>query len=69
MMLDIRLKDGKLFAQPTGQPEIELFAETETRFFTNVVDATLDFLVDTIGRVTVLHFKQGTFEVDAPRRA
>ncbi len=46
-----------LFAQATGQPRFEIFAETERDFFLKVVDAQITFDVDAEGRVTgmVLH--------------
>ncbi|MCF8243842.1 MAG: serine hydrolase [Saprospiraceae bacterium] len=55
--LTIRTQDGKLFAQATGQPEFELFGETERRFFLKVVDAQVDFLpaVDGVVKEMVLH--------------
>lgn len=47
----------QLFAQPTGQQRVPLFAETETDFFLKVVDAQLRFTRDAAGKVTgaVLH--------------
>jgi serine-type D-Ala-D-Ala carboxypeptidase/endopeptidase len=51
-------RDGdQLFAQPTGQPKVPLFAESEREFFFKVVDAQITFEVDDKGRATglVLH--------------
>lgn len=55
--ITIRTKDGKLFLQATNQPEFELFAETQTRFFLKVVDAKVDFMpaVDGVVKEMVLH--------------
>jgi CubicO group peptidase (beta-lactamase class C family) len=55
--LTIRTRDGKLYLQATGQPEFELFAEGERRFFLKVVDAKVDFLpaVDGVVKEMVLH--------------
>ncbi|MGH9719703.1 MAG: serine hydrolase [Bryobacteraceae bacterium] len=40
-------RDGaRLFGQATGQPKLELFAESETEFFVKVVDAQISFLKD-----------------------
>ncbi|MCC6727559.1 MAG: serine hydrolase [Saprospiraceae bacterium] len=55
--LSISTREGRLFAQATGQPEFELFAESERRFFLKVVDAKLDFMpaVDGVVKELVLH--------------
>jgi hypothetical protein len=53
----------KLFAQATGQPRFEIFAESETRFFLEVVDAQVDFVVDPAGTVTGLVLHQGGRDV------
>jgi hypothetical protein len=45
--------------QATGQPKVELFAETETDFFLKVVDARMIFDLDTTGKVTALTLLQG----------
>ncbi|MGC2697382.1 MAG: TIGR03435 family protein [Candidatus Angelobacter sp.] len=46
-----------LFAQATGQPIFELFAESERDFFLKAVDAQITFITDAHGRATelVLH--------------
>lgn len=43
MTMTIELQDDKLTAQLDGQPAFEIFAESPTRFFAKIVDATLDF--------------------------
>lgn len=53
----------KLFAQATGQPRFELFAESETKFFLEVVDAQVDFVRDAAGAVTGLVLHQGGRDV------
>jgi CubicO group peptidase (beta-lactamase class C family) len=55
--ITITLENGRLFAQATGQPKFEIFAESETSFFLKVVDAQLEFQKDAAGTVTglVLH--------------
>jgi CubicO group peptidase (beta-lactamase class C family) len=40
-------RDGaRLFIQATGQPRLEIFAESESEFFLKVVDARITFLAD-----------------------
>jgi CubicO group peptidase (beta-lactamase class C family) len=51
-------RDGaRMFAQLTGQPKIEIFAESEKEFFLKVVDAQISFDTGADGRATtaVLH--------------
>jgi hypothetical protein len=51
MIIDITTKDTQLFAQLTGQPQFELFAEKEDHFFLKVVVAQLVFNKDAAGNV------------------
>lgn len=52
-------RGDKLISRATGQPEVELFPESETRFFLKVVDAQVDFTLDASGRATGLVLHQG----------
>jgi serine-type D-Ala-D-Ala carboxypeptidase/endopeptidase len=55
--IEVTLVDGSLRAQPTGQPVIRLWPESETEFFIREVDAQITFQVDPDGTVSglVLH--------------
>ncbi len=59
LTLDITREGNRLFAQATGQPKVEIFAEAEDKFFLRVVDAQLTFQQDAAGRITSLEFVQG----------
>jgi CubicO group peptidase (beta-lactamase class C family) len=50
---------GRLMGQATGQPKVEIFAESETDFFLKVVDARMIFDLDVSGRVIGLTLHQG----------
>jgi CubicO group peptidase (beta-lactamase class C family) len=50
---------GHLMGQATGQPKVEIFAESETNFFLKAVDAQVIFDLDAAGRVTGLTLCQG----------
>jgi len=53
-------KEGdRLMAAPKGQPQSELFPESETKFFLKVVDAQVTFVKDDKGAVTHLILHQG----------
>ncbi|MGZ5515578.1 MAG: serine hydrolase, partial [Candidatus Aminicenantales bacterium] len=58
-IITVLRRGGKLISQATGQSEVELFPESETRFFLKVVDAQIDFVLDAEGRVTGLVLHQG----------
>ncbi len=51
--------EGQLFAQATGQPQFELFAENETDFFLKVVEAEVKFGMDDKGEINMLTLYQG----------
>lgn len=57
--LAIRAESGRLFVRGTGQPEFELFAESENRFFMRFVDAQATFLRNKDGAVDRLLWHQG----------
>ncbi len=55
----ITVEGGRLLGQATGQPKVELFAESETAFFLKVIDAQVVFAIDAAGQVAGLTFLQG----------
>lgn len=57
------LEDGKLMTQATNQPAVEVFPESEDRFFLKVVDAQLRFDRDDDGNITGLTLFQNGQEV------
>jgi CubicO group peptidase (beta-lactamase class C family) len=58
-VLAISVRNGQLLLNTAGQPELPLFAESETSFFVEGVDATIEFHRDAAGAVTGLTFNQG----------
>ena len=57
--IEIRLTDGALFAQATGQGAFQLWPESESAFFVKEVDAQVTFVRDAQGAVTSLVLHQG----------
>ncbi len=57
VLLTITREGEHFFAQLTGQPKLEIFAESEKDYFLKIVDAQLTFETDAEGRATsvVLH--------------
>lgn len=66
-VLTITREGERLFAQATGQPKFELFAEGEKEYFLKVVDAQITFEVDAGGAVNQLVLHQGGRDVPAKR--
>jgi hypothetical protein len=56
-VLTLSREGDRLWAQATGQPPIEMFAESETLFFAKAIDAQLELVKDASGAVThlILH--------------
>lgn len=65
--LTITAEGKRLFAQATGQPKFELFAETDTKFFLKVVDAQLAFFRDETGKVSKAILYQGGREMEGKK--
>jgi CubicO group peptidase (beta-lactamase class C family) len=63
----MRLADGRLTTQLTGQQQFPVFAESETRFFLKVVDAQVEFFMDASGAVTHAVMYQNGRERKVPR--
>ena len=66
--ITMRVKDGKLMTQATGQQEFELFPESKDRFFLKVVDAQVEFTRDASGKVTGIILHQGGRSTPAPKK-
>jgi hypothetical protein len=61
-------RDGSHFlARLTGQPDAEVFPESQTKFFYNEVHAQLSFDSDASGRITQVVLHQNGIEQIAPR--
>jgi CubicO group peptidase (beta-lactamase class C family) len=65
--LAVRLSGGQLMAQLTGQGQIPIFPESETKFFLKIVDAQLDFMKDAGGAVTSVDLHQNGVDQTATR--
>jgi CubicO group peptidase (beta-lactamase class C family) len=66
-VLTITREGNKLMGQATGQPAVELFPESETKFFLRVVDAQITFTKDAAGQVTGLVLRQGGRDIPAKK--
>lgn len=57
-ILTVTREGNQLFAQATGQPRIEIYAESDRKFFYKVLDAQITFQTDEQGRATSLTLHQ-----------
>ncbi|MEB2774371.1 serine hydrolase [Algoriphagus sp. D3-2-R+10] len=58
-ILDIKREGDHLFIHPSGQRKSQLFAATESRFYSKIVDAQLTFNKNKYGKVVSLTLHQG----------
>ncbi len=65
--IEIEKKDDLLFVKATGQPTIQLYAETINAFFIKEIDAQVVFNLDTNGIVKSLTFSQGGNKMDGKK--
>lgn len=59
----ITLENNKLKAQATGQPQFDIFAMSENKFFLKVVEADIEFIKNAEGKVEKLILYQGGAKV------
>ena len=65
--LTLTREGDQLMGQATGQPKLELFAESEIRFFLKVVDAQIEIQRGPDGKATGLTLFQGGREIPAKK--
>jgi len=66
-ILAITAEGGRIFAQATGQPKVEIFPESEVDYFLKVTDAQVTFVKDSGGRVHQLVLHQGGRDIPAKK--
>jgi CubicO group peptidase (beta-lactamase class C family) len=66
-ILAVTKEGDRLLTQATGQSKFEVFAETETKFFLKVVEASIEFVKDDSGKFTKLILNQGGRKMEAKR--
>ena len=66
-VLAVTREGSRLLTQATGQDKVEVFPESATRFFLKVVDAQVEFVKGSDGRVTHLMLYQGGHAVEAKK--
>lgn len=66
-VLTVTREGNQLFAQVTGQPKAEIFAQSEKEFFYKIVKAQIAFETDAQGQATGLVLHQNGRTMAAPR--
>jgi serine-type D-Ala-D-Ala carboxypeptidase/endopeptidase len=66
-ILTVSTQQNRLYLQASGQPQVELLAESETQFFIQEVDAQVTFMRDRQGRVKHLILHQTGQNLPAPK--
>ncbi len=67
LILAVTRAGERLFVQATGQPDVEVFGESDTDFFAIEVDAQLSFEADAAGRTARAVLHQGGEDMPAER--
>jgi len=68
VLLTVTREGARMFAQLTGQPPVEIYAESESEFFLKAVDAQLTFKLDRSGKVTAVVLHQNGINQTAIRK-
>jgi len=66
-VLEVALQNGKLVAQAATQPEIPIFAESQTKFFARAIDAQITFVAEGDAPASALILHQGGRNTTAKR--
>lgn len=65
--LKVSREGGRVFAQLTGQPALEIYPKSDSEFFWKVVNAEVRFVKDASGKVIKAVHQQGGRVIEAPR--
>jgi CubicO group peptidase (beta-lactamase class C family) len=66
-ILTVTVEGDRFFTQATGQGKVEVFAESETKFFLKVVEASIEFVKDDAGKFNKLILRQGGQTIEGKR--
>ena len=66
-VIAVTLEGDRIFTQATGQSKVEIYPESETKFFLKVVDAQLEFVKDESGKYNKVILHQGGKDMEGKR--
>ena len=67
MKFTITKEENSIFVQAPGQEKLEMFGETESKFFLKVNDAELEFIKDDSGQIMSVVLNQGGRTIEAKK--
>jgi CubicO group peptidase (beta-lactamase class C family) len=67
-VLTVTVEGDRIFTQATGQGKVEIYPESETRFFLKIVDAQLEFVKDETGKFNKVILHQGGRDTEGKRK-
>ncbi|MEN0054412.1 MAG: serine hydrolase [Mucilaginibacter sp.] len=65
--INVTYEDGKLKGQPTGQPKLTLYPESQTKFFPMEVPVQIEFLMDAAGKVNKAVLNENGHKTEATK--
>jgi CubicO group peptidase (beta-lactamase class C family) len=66
-ILTVTVESDRIFTQATGQEKVEVYAESETKFFLKVTEASIEFVKDDTGKFSKLILRQGGQTIEGKR--
>lgn len=66
--ITITIEDEKLMSQATGQQKLQIFPESQTKFFLKVIDAQIEFIQSDNGKFESFILYQGGQEISGKRK-
>jgi hypothetical protein len=66
-ILTVTVEGDRIFTQATGQSKVEIYPESETKFFLKIIDASLDFVADESGKYNKVVLHQGGKDLEGKR--
>jgi hypothetical protein len=66
-VIAVTLEGDRIFTQATGQGKVEIYPESQTKFFLKVVDAQLEFVKDDSGKFSKMILHQGGRDMEGKR--
>ncbi|HSN50761.1 MAG TPA: DUF3471 domain-containing protein, partial [Bacteroidales bacterium] len=66
-VIAVTLEGDRIFTQATGQGKVEIYPESQTKFFLKVVDAQLEFVKDDSGKFNKMILHQGGRDMEGKR--
>jgi len=67
IIVNVTRENNKLFAEPTGQPKVEMLPVSETDFVVKEINAKVSFVKDEKGKVTKIKLNMDGRDAELPR--